>query len=93
MTDFKHVDEQIEALDHEWRSWAGTIEEKKGRKYQNYRDTMQALLDGARWIQRIAKQPLLDEMPEEYEGGDPEGAYDSIVIEARDALAKLQEQK
>lgn len=41
------------------------------------------------FLERIAKQPLLDELPEEAEGGDPEGGYDGIVSDARETLARL----
>jgi hypothetical protein len=42
-----------------------------------------------KFVERIAKQPLIEELPEDAEGGDPEGAYDAIVAEAREALSRV----
>jgi len=44
------------------------------------------------FVKRIAKQPLIEELPEEAEGGDPESAYNIIVYEARYALNKIAPQ-
>jgi len=46
-----------------------------------------------KWVKRIAKQPTLDELPEDAEGGDPESAYDIIVYEAREVIEALTEDK
>lgn len=42
-----------------------------------------------KFVERIAKQPTVAELPEEAEGGDPESAYDIIVYEARTALKEM----
>lgn len=42
-----------------------------------------------RFVERWATQPLIDELHPDYEGGDPESAYDAAVSEARDVLRVL----
>ncbi len=61
------------------------IDEKVALEFENHRLTAEVTVCRA-FVERIAKQLLVAELPDEAEGGDPEGAYDIIVQEARDAL-------